>query len=75
MLQEITEQEAKKLVTKRNILRVFGKDAKIDRAFSLHPETKSRTETYSCGEVNIFSVSAPRGVLVISVNVNALRHE
>jgi len=74
-MQEVTEQEAKRLVTKRNIHRVFGRDAKLDRAFVVHPETKTRSEVYSVGDVNIFSISASAGSLVIMVNVNILSNE
>lgn len=72
MLTQVSESEAKRLVTKKNIRRVFGADAVVDRAFAVHSVTKSRVEVYSCGNVNLFTISAPNNQLTIEVNIIAL---
>lgn len=72
MLTQVTESQAKKLVTKKNIRRVFGTDAVIDRSFVVHSTTGARVEVYSCGSVNLFTISAPNNQPTIEVNIIAL---
>jgi len=72
IMTEVSESIAKSLVTRRKVQAIFGKSAKIERAFSKHPKTQALAETHSIGPVNLFTISSgPSGVRFF-VNLNAL---
>lgn len=72
-LSQVSTTIARKLVTKRNIQRAFGRHAKLDRCFYICQKLKTKVEIFYHKETPVFSISAPEGNLTLSVNLNVLR--